>query len=161
MTNTASTQTPTFNLFYDDWGKLVLVDAAGVRHEGVAPIRSFPLTHPEHWICICDTKYHELVSIEDPSQLPSVIRELIFSALAKTEFMPIIQRLIDATVGEPAEWQVETNRGNRTFVLKGEDDIRTLSDGRIIATDSDGVRYMIEDTQQLDAHSRHTLERFT
>ena len=161
MTNTASITPPTFNLFYDDWGKLVLVDAAGVRHEGVTPIRSFPLTHPENWICICDAKYHELVSIEEPSQLPAATRELLFRALAKTEFMPVISRLVDATIGEPAEWQVETNRGNRTFVLKSEDDIRALSDGRIVVTDSDGLRYMIADVQKLDAHSRRTLERFT
>jgi len=159
-TNPTSTTTPTFNLFYDDWGRLVLVDAAGVRHEAVAPIRSFPLTHPESWICICDAKYHELVCIEEPSQLPAEIRKLLLGALAKTEFMPVISRLVDATIGEPAEWQVETNRGNRTFVLKSEDDIRTLSDGRIIVTDSDGLRYIIADLQKLDTHSRRTLERF-
>jgi hypothetical protein len=161
MTKTAPSMTPKFDLLIDDWGRLVLVDAGGVRHEGVSPIRSFPLTHPDNWISVCDAKHNELVCIEEPHQLPSKTRDLLFSALSKTEFMPVIKRVVDATIGEPAEWQVETDRGNRTFVLKGEDDIRTLSDGRVIITDSDGLRYMIHDGQKLDAHSRRTLERFT
>ena len=74
--------------------------------------------------------------------------------------MNVIERLIDATHGEPAEWHVATNRGNRTFILKGEDDIRRLPDGRVVITDSDGLRYLILDPRKLDSHSRRTLERF-
>ncbi len=160
MSATISTATPKFELLIDDWGRLVLIDADGVRHAGVTPIRSFPLTDPAHWISIFDAKHNELVSIEDPQQLTSTTRDRLMAALAKTEFMPIIERLIDATHGEPAEWHVSTDRGNRTFILKGEDDIRRLPDGRVIVTDSDGMRYLIVDLRKLDAHSRRTLERF-
>lgn len=152
--------TPSFELHYDDWGRLVLVDADGRRHEGVTPIRSFPLSDPEHWISICDASNRELVCIANPQNLPTKTRETLTVALAKNEFMPIIQRIVHATHGEPAEWHVHTNRGERTFVLKGEDDIRVLHDGRLIVTDSDGVRYFLNDIRSLDAHSRRTLERF-
>ena len=161
MPSIQSTMAPKFDLFYDDWGRLVFVDVAGVRHVSVTPIRSFPLTHPEHWISICNDKNGELTCIENPNLLPTKVRELLFTALSKTEFIPVIHRVISATPGEPAEWQVETDRGNRTFVLKGEDDLRILHDGRIIITDSDGLRYLIQDSQKLDAHSRRILERFT
>lgn len=156
----AITTTPQFDLHYDDWGRLVLVDADGKYHEGVTPVRSFPLSDPEHWISICDSSTRELICIANPQSLPAKTRETLNLALAKNEFIPIIERIVHATHGEPAEWQVETNRGPRTFVLKGEDDIRTLSDGRLIVTDSDGVRYFINNVRQLDGHSRRTLERF-
>ena len=160
MSATISDVTPKFELIEDEWGRLVLIDSDGERHAGVTPIRSFPLTDPAHWISIFDAQHNELVCIEEPQQLPAATRDKLFAALLKTEFMPVIERLIDATHGEPAEWQVATNRGDRTFILKGEDDIRRLPDGRVIVTDSDGLRYMIVDARTLDAHSRRTLDRF-
>ena len=92
MSATISAATPKFELLTDNWGRLVLIDAAGGRHDGVTPIRSFPLTDPEHWISICDTKHSELVCIEEPLQLPSTTRDILFAALLRTEFMPVIER---------------------------------------------------------------------
>ena len=39
-------------LYYDDVGRLVLVDAQGVQHAGVEPVRGFPISDPDHWISV-------------------------------------------------------------------------------------------------------------
>jgi len=156
----ATPSVPDFSLHFDEWGRLVLTNATGQACAGVSPVRAFPLSDPDHWLSICDQRGTELVTIADPQTLPQSTRETLFIALAKSEFMPVVERIIDATQGEPAEWRVITNRGERTFVLKGDDDIRTLSDGRLIITDSDGVRYLILEARKLDGHSRRVLERF-
>ncbi len=154
------TSVPKFSLHYDNWGRLVLTDADGQVHEGVTPVRAFPLSDPNHWLSIVNQRGTELACIPDPQQLPAATRETLLTALTRSEFIPVIERIIDATQGEPAEWRVVTDRGERTFVLKGDDDIRTLSDGRLIVTDSDGVRYLISEVRRLDSHSRRMLERF-
>lgn len=156
----AASSAPAFTLRFDEWGALVLTDAAGQSHVGVHPVRAFPLSDPEHWLSIVDQRGSELACIRDPQTLPPATRETLLAALAKSEFIPVIERITDATSGEPAEWRVVTNRGERTFVLKGDDDIRTLADGRLIITDSDGVRYLIPEVRKLDGHSRRVLERF-
>jgi hypothetical protein len=53
-----------------------------------------------------------------------------------------------------------TDRGATKFVLKGEEDIRRLSGGKLIITDSHGLRFYVPDMQQLDKHSRRILDRF-
>ncbi|MGB6115563.1 MAG: DUF1854 domain-containing protein, partial [Comamonas sp.] len=61
----------------------------------------------------------------------------------------------------PSTWQVQTDRGAATLVLKGEEDIRRLAPRthlRISA--SDGVQFQIADLTQLDKGSRKLLERF-
>ncbi len=156
----ATSAAPEFSLHIDEWGRLVLTDANGQMHAGVSPVRAFPLTDPDHWMSIVDQRGTELACIPDPQKLPHATRETLFAALAKNEFIPVIERIADATTGEPAEWRVITNRGERTFVLKGDDDIRSLPDGRLIVTDSDGVRYLIPEVRKLDGHSRRVLERF-
>ncbi len=43
-----------FDLHCDAAGQLVLVDAEGVQHAPVVPVRGFPISDPDHWISICD-----------------------------------------------------------------------------------------------------------
>jgi hypothetical protein len=42
--------------------------------------------------------------------------------------MPVITRIVSvASFATPSTWQVETDRGTATLVLKGEEDIRRLT----------------------------------
>lgn len=152
---------PHFSLRFDAWGQLVLRDSSGQEHSPVNPVRAFPLSDPTHWVSVVDARGTELVCVPDIEQLPATTRDVLLEALSKNDFIPVIEHIEDATHGEPTQWHVRTDRGSRTFVLKGEDDIRTLPDGRLIITDSDGVRYLILSTRALDGHSRRILERFT
>jgi hypothetical protein len=140
---------------------LVLIDAEGVRHVGVEPVRAFPITEPGKWISIRDAAGRELVSIDDLNDLPPAVRKTLEDDLAQREFMPHIERIVRLSGDtEPAEWDVQTDRGPVRFVLKTEDDIRRLDDQRVLIVDAQGIRYLIPDLLALDSHSQRILERY-
>ena len=148
-------------LQHDAWGRLVLIDAQGQRHEGVEPVRDFPISDPEHWISICDAEGRELVSVKDASTLSPSVREFLERDLARREFVPLIGRIIGVPAEtEPTEWEVETDRGRTRFLLNSADDVRRLGPYRALVIDTQGIRYLIEDTRQLDPASRRILDRY-
>lgn len=75
--------------------------------------------------------------------------------------MPEIRRIVSvSTFATPSSWQVETDRGNATFVLRGEEDIRRLAGHTLLITDMHGIFFLIRDALALDRHSRKLLDRF-
>lgn len=143
------------------YGKLILLDQFGMTHEGVMPVRAFPITDPDHGIALIDSRGHELVWIYQLKDLPEDYRELIESELAHLEFMPKIKRILKvSSFITPNTWQVETDRGEAVFILKGEEDIRRLSATSLIITDNHGIHFLISDRFALDRHSRKLLDHF-
>jgi hypothetical protein len=148
-----------FELVRDAFGRLVL-SRAGYSHVGVVPVRAFPLTAPDNGLAIVDAQGHELVWIDTIDALPAPVRQFVEDELSQREFMPEILRLLDvSSFGTPSTWRVDTDRGATSFVLKGEEDIRRLGDGLLIAS-SEGVAYRVRDLAALDRASRRLLERF-
>jgi uncharacterized protein DUF1854 len=157
---TTTGETQGFGLTYDPWERLVLIDAQGRRHVGVEPIRSFPLSDPSQWISLCDAEGREIVCLEDLTVLPPRVREVLEEELKRREFMPRIYRLVGVSGTAPSEWQVETDRGATTFLLKSEEDIRRIGAERILIVDAFGCRYLVADIRALDSASRRMLERY-
>ena len=152
---------PRFELQHDPTGQLVLVDEHGVRHTGVGPVRSFPISEPDHWISICDSNGRELAVVQDLNTLSPAVRTILEQDLAKREFVPLIRRIVSMPAdSEPTEWEVETDRGRTSFELASADDVRRLGPERALVIDARGIRYLIEDIQSLDALSRRVLERY-
>jgi hypothetical protein len=150
-----------FQLVRDAWGRLVLTDADGVEHVGVGPVRVFPITDPRHWVSLVSKAGGELALIEDPAGLPAPVLELIEEELRGREFIPVILRIVHiAADANPAEWEVETDRGPTRFLMDSEDDVRQLGPYRALVVDVHGIRYLIADTRKLDAHSRQCLDRY-
>ena len=144
----------------DAFGQLVLTAADGV-HRGVLPVRANPISAPEEGIAIISPEGHELMWIERLADLPAATRALIEEALGEREFMPEITRLDTvSSFATPSTWQVSTNRGPASFVLKGEEDIRRLPGGILLIADAHGIQFMIRDLAALDRHSRRLLDRF-
>jgi hypothetical protein len=147
--------------FYDSLGRLVFRDAAGREHVDVTPVRGFPISAPDYGVSICDSEGHELLWIERLSQLPIAVRDTLESDLAQREFMPVIEHIERISANsEPCEWEVLTDRGRTSFVLKIDEDVRRLDDQRAMVTDANGVSYLIPDLAALDAPSRRYLERY-
>ena len=143
----------------DSWGHLILTDADGKRHEGVVPVRSFPISDPDHWVSICNARGHELVAIENVADLEPNTRKVMEDDLSSREFMPAIQRVYNvSSLSEPCEWDVETDRGRNKFVLNSEDDVRRLGPHRAFIIDAHGIRYLIRDSRELDTASRRFVE---
>jgi hypothetical protein len=93
--------------------------------------------------------------------LPDDARNLLEQELASREFIPEIQSIRQvSTFTTPSVWEVETDRGHTSFILKGEDDIRRLSPTTLLIADSNGIHFLIRDTQKLGKASRKLLDRF-
>jgi hypothetical protein len=153
--------TTTFSLDRDEWGRLVLIDAAGQRHAGVEAVRAFPISDPQRWISICDSQGHEQVWIEDLAALPVETAHTLSQYLAQREFLPVIERIENVSPEtDPSEWRVKTDRGPTRFLLGTGDDVKRLGDTAALIVDSFGGRYLIRDVRALDVGSRRILDRY-
>lgn len=153
--------TVTFQLTRDRHGRLQLTTADGGVHAGVVPVRAFPIAAPSEGIALVGTDGHELAWIDRLDDLPEATRQLVEEELASREFVPEIRRLRHvSTFAIPSTWDVETDRGETRFILKGEEDIRRLGAATLLIGDSHGVQYLIRDLFSLDKNSRRLLDRF-
>lgn len=152
---------PDYRLCRNAFGRLEFTAADGETHDGVVPVRSFPITAPDQGIALVDPYGHELAWIDRLADLPDDLRALLEGELARREFMPVIRRIVSvASFATPSTWQVETDRGLASFVLKGEEDIRRLTPPALLIADSHGIHFLIRDRRALDQHSRSILDRF-
>lgn len=153
--------TPAFTLTRDSFGRLVFTGADGAVHEGVVPVRAFPIADPARGIALVSAEGHELAWLDALSDLPGPLRALVEEELASREFTPEITRIRQvSSFATPSTWEVETDRGDTTLVLKGEEDIRRLTHTTLLIADSDGIHFLIRDLHALDRHSRKILDRF-
>ncbi|KQY86109.1 MULTISPECIES: DUF1854 domain-containing protein [Roseateles] len=152
---------PFRDLQLDAFGKLLLTDLNGDTHAGVTPVRAHPLSAPDEGLSLVGMHGHELAWVPRLSALPEGPRRLLEAELAAREFHPTLQRLVSVnTFGTPSTWRIETDRGEIDFVLKSEEDIRRLDEGRLLITSSHGVQLQVPDRWALDKHSKRLLERF-
>jgi hypothetical protein len=150
-----------FEFDCDAAGHWFYVSSEGVRHEQVIAVRAFPVAAPDEGVALVDAEGHELLWIEALSDLSAGLRAKVLRALTQREFMPRILKLNGvSSLVAPCTWDIETDRGNTSLLLKGEEDIRRLSATVLLVTDSHGVQFLIRDLAQMDRHSRKLLDRF-
>jgi Domain of unknown function (DUF1854) len=152
-----------FQLSRDTLGRLVFIGADSQVHEGVTPVRAFPIGAPDEGVSLVSTAGRELAWVPKLAMLSPVLRAMLDEELAGREFAPQIKRLLHvSTFSTPSTWDVETDRGPTQFVLKGEEDIRRLPGNRaaLLITSSHGIVFKVNDLLTLDRHSKRLLERF-
>ena len=153
--------TADFLLTHNLAGRLVFTASNGKVSEGAYPVRAYPISAPEDGLSLLGEDGHELAWIASLVSMPSDMRALIEQELAKSEFMPEINRIIHvSSFATPSTWQVDTNRGMAELILKAEDHIRRLTPTSLLVADSHGIHFIIRDIDQLDNHSRKLLDRF-
>lgn len=153
---------PEFSLERNPFGRLVLTTLDGTRHVGVTPVRAFPVVAPTEGISLTSTDGHEVAWIARLEILPAPVRTLLEEELATREFVPEVRRLVSvSSFTTPCTWQVETDRGDTQFVLRGEEDIRRLgSRSKLMIASEEGIHFLVPDVGALDKASRKLLERF-
>ena len=138
--------TTEFQLTRNPFGCLILTTPDKQVYEDVAPVRAFPIQAPDDGIAMINADGREVAWIDRLSDLPPPVRVLVEEKLAGREFMPEISRITHVTsFATPCTWHVETDRGETTFVLRGEEDsapklaissIQALEDVKIKLPDS-------------------------
>jgi hypothetical protein len=152
---------PIFSLQRAANRKLTLIDAAGVRHDEVRPIRLFPLTDPGHWVSIVNEQGEDLVCIEDLESLPAEDLTILLESLAYREFVPVIEAIHSIRrAAHGFEWDVTTDLGRIHFSVENDESIQPLGGGSIVIVDHQNTRYLIPDPSKLDGKSRQKLERY-
>ena len=150
-----------FQLIRNPFGRLVFTGADGEAHEGVVPVRAFPIGAPEEGIALVNTEGHELLWIDRMEDLPEKAVTLVQEELASREFVPEIKRIRSVcSFACPSTWEIDTDRGDARLVLKGEEDIRRLDREKLLIADTHGIQFLIRDIQALDRTSRKILDRF-
>lgn len=150
-----------FTLTRNIAGRLQLTDIDGKTHDGVVPVRAFPIAAPAEGLSLIGSDGHELAWIPYLNDLTPDMRTLIDEELAQREFMPEILRIVHvSSFATPSTWQLETNRGEAELVLKAEDHIRRLTHTSLLITDGHGINFLIRDIDHLDKLSRKLLDRF-
>ncbi len=140
-------------------GELLL--KANGESQVVRPVRCFPLTEPQTWVSLIDALGRELFTIESLAELENARRVLVEEALRGREFLPVITGIDKISVESAhSEWHVSTNRGETQFTLGHDDHVRALTKVRFVVTDSNGMRYLVNDIGQLDGKSRRLLSRY-
>ncbi|MHA4867011.1 cyanophycin metabolism-associated DUF1854 family protein [Duganella sp. PWIR1] len=153
--------TTTFELIRNSFGRLVLTTNEGVVHEGVSPVRAFPVQAPDDGLSLLNGDGKEVAWIERLGDLPPAIAALVEEELSGREFMPEIARINSVTsYATPCTWSVATDRGDTEFVLRGEEDIRRLTVDTLLISDIHGIHYLIRDLRELDKHSKKIIDRF-
>ncbi|MDX9843761.1 MAG: DUF1854 domain-containing protein [Aquabacterium sp.] len=149
------------DLTRNDLGQLTLTLDDGSTHVGIVPVRAYPLSAPDEGLSLMNTDGHEVLWIDRLSALPTAWRQLLEAELAVRELTPQVTALLEvSSFSTPSTWTVDTDRGRTSFVLKSEDDIRRLGDGRLLIHSAQGLNFGIADRTCLDKHSRKLLERF-
>lgn len=150
-----------FQLSRNSFGKLILTTEEGEVHEGVAPVRAFPIQAPDKGISMVLGDGKEVGWIDDIAGLALQIRELVQDELEGREFMPEILQVTDvSSYATPCTWFVKTDRGDTEFTLKGEEDIRRIGAASLLVADNHGINFLIRDMYTIDKHTRKILDRF-
>jgi hypothetical protein len=104
---------------------------------------------------------HELAWIERLDLLDPAARARVEEDLASREFVPEIRAIRSvSSFATPSTWTIETDRGDTTLVLRGEEDIRRLARSTLLIADRHGIQYLVRDVGALDRSSRKLLDRF-
>ena len=150
-----------FQLSRNSFGKLVLTIEEGEVHEGVSPVRAFPIQAPDKAISMVLGDGKEVAWIDDIAGLPLQVRNLVMDELEAREFMPEILRVKEvSSFATPCTWFVVTDRGETQFTLKGEEDIRRVGAASLLVADNHGIHFLIRDMVTIDKTTRLILDRF-
>jgi hypothetical protein len=124
--------------------------------------RAFPLSNPRRWLLVRDEEGDEIGLIDDARHLDSHSRNIVREEVEKSYFLPDITNVIDIDEDlNVVTWEVDTNRGLRTFMVRSvRQNIRRIAGFGILIRDVDGNRYRIRDYRQLPPRAQQMVEEY-
>ena len=145
---------------------LTLEDGSVEEFERVIPVRAFPITDPDLYICIREPdtrkkgKGEEIGMIERLADFDEQAQTLILEELDRRYFTPEIKKIhsLHEKFGY-LYFDVTTDAGRSEFIMSNPtSSFRTLEDGRVFMYDIDGNCFCIPNSEALDNASRKKIE---
>jgi len=138
-----------------------------IRHKGRdVPVSSmamaFPLSRRGRMIVVRDHEGREIGILTGLSGIDPASRRVVLDELERAYFLPRITNIQDITEEHGIlEWQVETDRGARTFQLRHiRQSLRRFGKWRVVILDVDGNRYEIPDWTALPRRAQSLLDPY-
>ena len=126
----------------------------------VVPMRAFPISMRDRYISLRDMEGNELGMIRDMHELDKKSRKLLEEEIRRRYFTPEIRRIV--TLREKfgiVEWEVDTDRGPKSFFTRSlHRSVNETTTGYIV-TDMENNRYEIRDLSSFDPQSAAILSR--
>ena len=165
---TLTPQNATFSLSPGGLLSLTLTkdDGTTEEFERVIPVRAFPITDPDAFICIRepDTRKkgrgEEIGMIEALADFDEMAQRLILQELDRRYFTPVIKKIhsLHEKYGY-LYFDVTTDAGRSEFVMANPSgSFRTLEDGRVFMYDIDGNCFCVQACDALDKASLKKIE---
>lgn len=161
--------TPANAKFFRSKGGLVSLsltnaDGSNELFERVAVIRAFPITNPDDFLSVREVnkggRGDEIGLIETITLFDDETVALLNEELDRRYFIPEITKLYSMKEKYGYHYtEAQTSAGRVKFVLNNpSNNIRTLEDGRILITDTDGNCFCLPDPAKLDKQSYRIIE---
>lgn len=122
--------------------------------------RVFPLTRPGSFVAVNQADGKEVGILKDPGKLAESSRIVLEEELDRLYFTPVIERI--TSLKQEASmwrWEVQTQRGNAVFYLRGvRDSVHEVAPGRWQIYSVDGQRYEIQNYGELEPRTQSLFE---
>lgn len=122
--------------------------------------RCFPFSAPSEFISLQDGAGNEIGILKTLDGLDEESRQVLDEELDRRYFTPVIRKIL--ALRQEASmwwWEVETQRGDASFYLRGvRDSIHEVAPRRWQILSMDGQRYEITDLSKLDTRSQSLFE---
>jgi len=129
----------------------------GMVYKNVEPVKPFPLSAP-YYVILRVEPGKDLCVIRDIRGLEESSRKALEYVLDRKYFIPVIRRVLGITyTGEFFVCKVETDKGVKTFKLRGRRRSVFRMDDKIVLFDMDENIYLIESYEKLDQKSKEEL----
>lgn len=142
-------------------GDRVLMTRDGAGETPVTLAWARPVSSIGREVAVLDEKGHELLMLDSLDELEPASRAVAAEELGRRYLVAVITRVVRTRshYGE-RYWDVETDRGPRSFVIKSPAvHIHWISDDRLVIKDTFGNRFEIPSLRGLDPASRAEVER--
>lgn len=125
----------------------------------VRVLRAFPLSDPKQYLSVREAGGREIGVLSDPGQLDTENRKMVDEELERRYLTLRILRVLGVTERfGTSDWEVETDRGKKTFTTRNlRENVQRPTPGRIILIDTDNNRYAVDSLDDLDLSSRELI----
>jgi len=148
-------------VFADSTGRIRATFDSDKSQLDIKVVRCFPQSDPDHFWALLHRDNRVIGVIADPEELDEESRKTSLRCIEGVYFLPCITAVHSLKEEFGAIYfEVETDRGPRSFVSKGvREALEEMGDGEIILTDVHENRYTIRNVESMDQKSRRLLER--